>query len=156
MYKRTQWWSCWSPMWPTGLCYTNATLTFRFIKWHSFKLWTITYVQIPAKISTVLYPCMKYVRTIITKGVQLVDDAHERLLPEIFWQRGTISTTGKPLCGKKQKKTPCGNKKAQSLQNHDNTIIVRYDTRSSIVQALIATLIRGEFYFYRKMLEQKG
>ena len=40
-------------------------------------------------------------------------------------------------------------------QNHDNTIIVRYDTRSSIVQALIATLIRGEFYFYRKMLEQK-
>ena len=53
------------------------------------------------------------------------------------------------------KKTLCGNKKAQSLQNHDNTIIVRYDTRSSIVQALIATLIRGEFYFYRKMLEQK-
>ena len=53
------------------------------------------------------------------------------------------------------KKTLCGNKKAQSLQNHDNTIIVRYDTRSSIVQALIATLIRGEFYLYRKMLEQK-
>ena len=54
-----------------------------------------------------------------------------------------------------KEKTLCGNKKAQSLQNHDNTIIVRYDTRSSIVQALIATLIRGEFYFYRKMLEQK-
>ena len=53
------------------------------------------------------------------------------------------------------KKTRCGNKKAQSLQNHDNTIIVRYDTRSSIVQALIATLIRGEFYFYRKTLKKK-